>query len=486
MQRVTAPSPSDLTHRRRRPRASLAAGIAIVTALVAAATPALADGGVKGDPQPELSLFSIGNPGGGAGTGVVLPDGNLVVATPSSSGATIHVCVLHPGSRACVSTATLAAYTGGGGDSFSGTVEVLSTGGNDVSVVSEDCCYLQVGGIDGGAVVFDSTNGGATFGHEIPAGTIQNVDAAAYVDGQIVVAGENQVQSFPVDPGSATTALATMPSGRNYDASLTPYHNGVLFASDNLTDTYVEYAPSGSDFNTTADYRAVGTIAGQETVALSGDALLTDPGGSLTGGEKLRFFNGTAFGAQYSVPDSKAGDDGYFAMQEVGTVVHVFFIGRRDSYDVLTEATANGTAWSPQTQYTVGSAIAAGRLSPVLGPTGAGIVVQCAEEGGAPVFAQPVLLTQDVHVVLAASHVKVGHTTVLHGTATPRLAGQVVTLERLDAGLWYPVSVGHETGTGAFSFTVPAVTRTYRAVVNEKLGYYEYGYSNAATVVAVR
>jgi hypothetical protein len=482
-----------MTHRVRRwRRRGIISSIGLVSvALAFGATAALAGGGVKGDPQPELNQFSIGNPGGGAGTGAVLSDGNLVLAAPTSSGTSIRVCVLHPGSRACVSNATLNAYTGGGGDSFYGTVEVLATGGQDISVVAEDCCYLNVGGDNGGAVVFDSTNGGATFGPEIPAGTIDGIGTATFAGGDIVVANDTtgtfQVQAFPVDPGSAVTAMATPPSSDGVGtSSLTTYHGGVLLTWDNLTNTFAEYAPSGSDFNSTDAYGSVGTFTGQDVSAVSGNALLTDPGGSLTGGEKLRFFNGSSFGPAYSVPDSKAGDDGAFTMQEVGNVAHVFFIGRRDSYDVLGESTANGTSWSGQTQYTVGSAIDAGLLSPVLGPTGAGLVVQSDEEGGVAVIAQPVLLAQGVHVVLGAVRLKVGHTTTLHGTVGPRLPGQAVTLERLDAGLWYPVSVSHETATGTFTFKIPAVTRTYRVVVNEKLGYYEYGYSNAVTLVAVK
>lgn len=490
---LTDHAPTDMTHRGgwRRRGVATTIGLVLAATLVAGATPALAGGGIKGDPQPELNQFPIGNPGGGAGTGAVLPDGNLVLAAPSSSGTSIHVCVLHPGSRACVSTATLDAYTGGGGDSFYGTVEVVSTGGDDVSVVVEDCCYLNVGGDNGGAVVFDSTNGGVSFGPEVPAGTIDGIDTATYAGGDLVVAnyttGSFQVQAFPVDPGSAVTAIATPGGGGTVGtSSLTTYHGGVLLAWDNTTNAFVDYAPSASDFNSTGAYGSVGSFPGQLVTAVSGTALVTDPGGSITGGEKLRFFNGSSFGPAYSVPDSKAGDDGGFTMQEVGNVAHVFFIGRRDSYDVLTESTANGTHWSGQTQFTVGSAIDAGLLSPVLGPTGAGLVMQSDEEGGVAIIAQPVLLAQGVHVVLGAVRLKVGHTTTLHGTAGPRLPGQAVILERLDAGLWYPVSVSHESATGAFSFRIPAVTRTYRAVVNEKLGYYEYGYSNAVTLVAIR
>lgn len=479
---------SDLTHRsRRREVRALAAGLAAAAVLVLGTMPALAGGGERGDPQPELDQFGIGNVDGGSGTGAVLPDGDLVIATPSSSGTTIDVCVLHPGSRACVHTTVLHAYTGGGGDSFYGSVEVLATGGNDVSVVAEDCCYLDVGGIDGGAVVFDSTDGGTSFTGEIPAGTIQSIGAATYFDGQIIVGtvstGSMQVQAFPVDPGTAVTTLATTRAGDDGSTSLTTSGSGVLLASDDTTDTHVQYATS--DFNTASSWTTVGTFANETVTAVSGAALLTDPGGSLTGGERIRFFNGTSFGAAHAVPDSKAGDDGYFAMQEAAGSAHVFFIGRRDSYDVFAESTGTGASWSPLQQFTVGSAINDGLLSPVLGPTGAGVVVQI-PAGGTPVVVQPILLAQHVHVSLSATHLKAGHEATLSGSASPRLAGQAVTLQRLDAGEWYSVSTTHESATGSFSFRVPALTRTYRAVVNEKLGYYEYGYSNAVGVVLVK
>jgi hypothetical protein len=472
--------------RARRHTASLAFGVAAVGALVAlSAAPAIAGGGVVGDPQPELARFTVDPAGGGTGSGAVLPDGNLVLAAPNGSGSNIRVCVLHPGSRACVSTATLVPYSGGGGDSFSGTAEVLATGGDDVSVVTEDCCYLDVGGDNGGAVVFDSTNGGASFSVEHPAGTIQGISAATYADGQIVVAdsesGGLNVQAFPVDPSTAETAIATPRGGDVGTSSLTTYDGGVLLAADDTTNTHVQYATS--DFNASGSWSTVGTFGNELVSAASGNALLTDPGGSLTGGERLRFFTGSSFGAASKVPDSAAGDDGYFTMQEVGRDVHVFFIGRRDSYDAFEESTTDGTHWSGLDQYTMGSAIDAGSLAAVLGPTGAGLLF---ENDGTPLTAQPVLNAQGVHVTLTATKVKVGHTTTLRGTATPRLPGQLVTLEREDAGKWYAVSTTHETSSGTFSFVLPAVTRTYRAVVNLKPGYDEYGYSNAATVTAIR
>jgi hypothetical protein len=468
----------------RATRTSLLA-VAASIALVAGTTTIGSAAGIVGDPQPELAQFVVA-PTGSAGSGVVLPDGTLVLAAQVND-TTIKVCVLHPGDRACASSVSLKAYTGGGGDSLSEAV-VVATGGTHVSVVAEDCCYLQVGGGNGGMVVFDSTNDAKTFSAEIPAGTLQGVGSAVYDNGQIVVGeGENggytNVQSFAVDPGSASTSIASIGSDTDaYDTSLSRYGSGVLVASDDLTNTHVEYDASGANFNISGSWHSAATIDGSDTSALSGDALLTDPNGSLTGGEQIRFFNGTVFGPAHKVPDSKAGDDGYFTMQQAGGAVHVFFEGRRDGYDLIAESSGNGVAWSPQRLY--GSAIDDNNLSPVLGPTGTGVVF---ESDGTPMHAQPILNAQSVHVAFAPARVKRGHTAVLRGSAGPHLVNQVVTLERELAGRWYPLKTTRESAAGkfAFSFATPATNETYRAVVNYKPGYYQYGYSNAATLVSL-
>jgi hypothetical protein len=468
-----------------RARATVLTAVTATLLAVGMVMPALA-AGVVGDPQPELNQFRIA-PTGSSGSGVVMPDGNLVLAAPVND-TTIKVCMLHPGERACASSVSLKAYTGGGGDSFFGPAVVVATGGTDVSVVTEDCCYLDVGGISGGMVVFDSTNDGRSFGAEIPAGTIQGAGSAVYDNGQIVVgAGQDnggiEIQSFPVDPGSASTSMVTLGAGGDtYDISLSRYGSGVLVASDDLKNTHAEFDSAGTNFNTSGSWHSVGTFDGSTTTTISGDALLTDRGGSITGGEQLRFFNGTSFGAARNVPDSKAGDDGYFAMQEAGGAAHVFFEGRRDGYDLIAETTINGARWSSQHLY--GSAIADTGIAPVLGRTGSGLVF---ESDGTPMLAQPILNVQNVRLKLAAPRVKLGHSTVAHGTDDPALRGQLVTLETLRAGRWYPVKTSHVTGAGVFAFKVVAShTATYRAVVNYKPGYYEYGYSNPATLVAVR
>jgi hypothetical protein len=460
--------------------ATVLATVGVSAATAALATPAA---GTVGNPQPELAQFKVGTAGGGAGSGAVLPDGNLVLASPSESGTSAVVCLLHAGGRSCASTAALHAFkTGSHQDSFYGTAEVLATGGKDVSVVLYDCCYIPP--FNGGAVVFNSTNDGKTFSGELSTGNIAGVGAATVADGQLVVGTYSspslEVQAFPPTPSTPVTTFANPNRKVDGDTSLTTYHGGVLVASDDTRNTFVEFAPSGSDFNASSSYKGVGTFPDELVTAVSGDAMLTDPDRSITGGERLRFFNGKSFGKAFKVPDTKEGDDGYFTMQEVSGVVHVFFEGRRYGYDAFSETTRDGVHWSPLQQY--GSAITSASLMPVLGPSGAGLLY---ETDSKPLLAQPILNAQAVTIKLAKSRVTVGTSTSLSGQAAPHLAGQIVTLEKLSGGRWYNVTTTHESSSGKFSFSVPGRTETYRAVVAYVPGYYLFGYSGRVSLTAV-
>jgi hypothetical protein len=463
----------------RKTFARLAAAAFLATAMTTAfaAGPAMAKpaGGTVGDPQPELAQFRVGG-FGQSGSGVVMSNGDLVLASISKSGTAINVCLLDPGARKCDSTLTLSADAG---DSFYGTPEVLSTGGANVSVVSYDCCNIGANGV----VTFNSTDGAITFGPETSAGDIDGVGAGTVADGQFVVANDVSsgfsVQAFPPNPASPEGSSATPVAGDVGASALATYDGGVLVASDDLTNTHVEYAPSGSDFNTSASYRHIATITNEDTAAASGSAVLTIPGGTLTGADELRFFNGTSLGKGYKAPVPKASDDGYWGMQDVGGTVYVFFLNRRVGYDVYEETTRNGTSWSALQRY--GSAITSSQLVPVLGSSGAGIVF---EADSPKLMAQPILNAQRVHIALRHSHVRAGHSTKLTGTASPALNHQLVTLEKDVHNRWYVVATTRESATGRFSFTVPGVTRTYRAVVSYKPGYYQYGYSNSVKLTA--
>jgi hypothetical protein len=453
---------------------------ALATVLLASqAAAAVPAGGTKGDPQPELAQFKVGA-AGQAGSGAVLPDGTLVLAAPSKSGNAVHVCVLHPGNRKCASTTTLPPQSG---DTLFEIPEVLPTGGHSVSIVVYDCCNSTPDNV----FVYHSTDDGKSFSHFVRAGTIAAVGAGTVANGQLVVATSDnnslQVQAFPANPSGPTGSFAEPNGKQDADTYLTTYKGGVLVASDDDDNVYVEYAASGSNFNASGSYKSVATLKHQIVTGLSGNALLTDPGGSLTGGERLLFFNGKSFGTSHKVPDSKAGDDGYFAMQETGKVVHVFFEGRRDHYDLISETTSNGTHWSSQQRY--GTAITSTWLAPVLGHTGSGLVFESGSLG-APLLAQPILNPQRVHISLRRSKVPAGHSTKLTGQATPHLNHQTVKLEDESHGRWYVVKTAHESASGKFSFTVPGRTRTYRAVVADKPGYYLYGYSGSVKLTAVK
>jgi hypothetical protein len=469
-------------------RTRLTIGALFVSALtLSLAAPAFAGSrtGVTGSPQPELAQWKMAAVGGEA-SGVVLPDGNLVVAYLSSNRESAYVCLMSPGERACAHLATLDAYHGGGDqDSFYGTPEILATGGKDVTVALYDCCYIP-SPASGGAVVFNSTNDGETFGSETAAGTVPGVSAAALSGGQVVVAdteaGSLSVQAFPAKPTSVESTVADIYNGDTYDTSMTSYKGGILIAWDNLTDTVVSYAPSGSDFNDPSAWHHVVVLTKQTVVGISGDALVTDDGGSLTGGDiQLRFFNGSTFGSPFRVPEPTNGDDGYFSVDQAGGRTTVFFENRRNGYDLYVDVTGDGSAWSDSVY---GSAIDSSQLVGVLGSIGSGI---CLEADAAGVMnAQPLLNPQSVRISLVKTSVNKGTSTILNGAASPVLKGQQVTLQYLSGGKWYNTGAPTtESSAGKFAFTVPGETDTYRVTVNYELGYYQYGYSNSVALTAI-
>jgi hypothetical protein len=483
MARLDSEAPAVRTHMRGtsvRRGLALAATVLGVT-LAAGALPALAGGGTVGDPQPELAKFKVGTTGG-SGTGAVLPNNVIVLASPTSGGAAINVCTLNPGGTSCATKATLSAYKGGGNqDTFSGPIEVFATGGDNLSIVAYDCCYIGANGV----TVFNSTDGGRTWGPQIQAGDLGDVGAATFASGNLVVATSlfhdgTQVQGFSPNPSIAQTSFAQA-SAYAGDTAISTYHGGVLVAEDNLSNTRVEYAPAGAGVNSTASYKTVGAFNNEETVALSGDALLTDPGGSLTSGIRLRFFNGASFGPAYKVPEPKNPDDGYFAEQVAGDGVHVFFIARRSGYDLMTETTVNGKTWTPLVAFS--TAIVSDSLSPALNELGNGVVF---ENDGTPLYAQPILNAHEVHISISPSRVRVGHTATITGTSNADYVGAnpIDTLEVLRGGAWYPEKTTR--GQGLFHFTVAGVTATYRVVMGWIPMHFQYGYSNAATLVAVR
>ncbi|MGO9560441.1 MAG: hypothetical protein ACLPQS_03270 [Acidimicrobiales bacterium] len=450
----------------------MAARVAVLSAVfvVAFGTAAFA-GGTKGSPQPGLTRFDIGAAGGSTGSGTVLPDGDFVIATPSNSETTIAICVLHPGGTKCASIATLKAHPK---DSF-GPAQIFATGGSDVTVAVYDCCYIGLNGVE----VFNSTNDGKSWSSLTEAGDYgADFTAGTYADGQIVVGADDngagtEVQAFSPHPTSVETKTAKISHTEVLSGmALSTYNDGVLVASDGGVDTHVWYAAKGSDFNSGKSYKLVDTIKGQAVLGMSGAALLTVINGdSLTSAANLQVFNGKSFSKQKRVPAPTNPDDGAYAIQDVGSTAHIFFLDRRLSYDIFSETTSNGgDSWSHLAGYS--SAIQAGGLVPILGPSGAGL---CYETDGKPLWVQPILNAQSVSISVGGSTLK--------GSGKPVLNGYTVTLEKSAAGgFWDTVKTTKESSSGKFSFSVSGDKGTYRAVVNGEAGYILYGYSNSVTI----
>ncbi len=474
--------------RARRVRRGARVSSAVASALVIAVLSApMASAKTVGDPQPEMAQFNLGFSGSGTtNSGVVLPDGNTLLVS-SGGGSTLTTCELFPGGRSCHARNTLDSF---GGDGLYGS-SVVSTGGEGVDVVSEDDGASS--GTDFPIIVWTSTNDGANFSAPSVVSTLYGVNSATYAGGQIVIADNDPhsglvVQS--VSPGSVQTNDAVV-SSDEYDATVSSYDGGVLVAADDSSTAKVWYASSGSNFNLATSYSLVGSFTHQIVAGLSGGTLLTVPSNSLTTAGIISFFNGSNFGAAHKVPDSKAGDDGYFALATSGPselptstsdtgVAHVFFEGRRDGYDEMEESTSNGTSWTPLTVY--GSAIKSEEPVSVLGPSGAGVVF---ESDASPQLAQPVMNPQSVHISLSKSKVTVGTKATVKGQTSFHINGLSITLQKEDKGDWYTVGSTHESAAGAFTFSVPGATDTYRAIVADDPGYLQFGYSNDASLTAI-
>jgi hypothetical protein len=461
----------------------LAAGGALATGGPAVAATAgariVVSSGETGEPQPELDTFTVAPAGASGGSGAVLPGGSMVLAWIANNGKDALVCVLPAGARKCSSTATLKPF---GGDQFFGTAEVFADGGASVTVALSDCCAIGPDGI----LVYNSTDGGLTFSAFAKAGNLPGIATGVRIGGQLVLSPDLnpaglQIQAVVAHPKAPQTAIAN-PSPQDADTSLTSYKSGVVAACDTLGKTYttvVRYAASGSSFNATGSYHKAGSFGGEQLAWASGTALLTMPG---TGGARLRFFTGTGFGAAHAVPEPPTPDDAQFTVQQTGSVSHVFFVAARSGYDVMTETTSDGVHWSAL--HTLHTFITQDASEPVLGPSGSGILLGTSPGAGEPALAQPVLNPQHVTLKLAKTHVPAGQSTQALGQASPVLPGQVVTLQKESSGKWFDVTTTKESSKGTFAFTVPGVTRTYRAVVAYKPGYYLYGYSNTVKLTA--
>jgi hypothetical protein len=435
-------------------------------------TPMLVFASGTADPQPELAQFNVGG-AGSSSSGTTMPDGTIVLGTITSGGQDVYVCVIPLGHRGCTHYIYFHKLKGEAPYDFN-AIQTFATHGNDaVVVVSDSSRRTQPIG------EFSLTDDGRTASTNAarPVGNLSSYTYATDAHGDIVVASGSapsmQVQELPNTNGD----FATLGTAIDEHTSITTYQGGVLVAYDDGTNTYVYYAKADSEFNSSSSYQPVATFDGETVSAVSDGALLTNVGG-LTGGERLRFFNGGAFGPAHHVPEPAHGDDGGFTMQQSDHQSHIFFINRRNDYDLYAEATGNGTSFGPFS--ILGPAAAANSFVPLLGMTGTGIVY---EGDGSPLLAQPILKGQKVTITLTHLRISPGTHTTLDGSVSPSIRDDRISIERGSSGSWQHFATTQESSAGAFAVKL-AKTGRYRAVAENSPGRYRFGYSNSVTVSA--
>jgi hypothetical protein len=471
---------------KRGRRSSLVLGAASVICLVTAlagtamASPA---GGVKGDPQPELTPFKLGNLHASPGSIAMEPNGSLVAAYDIGVGnGRLQICVLDRGAKGCASKVILSPLSN---DDTFGTPEVFIPSANHVVVLQGACCDRSS---DGGDVLYSSTDGGRTFGPPVRVGSL-GVSAAAVVGGQLVfTSGDDhdgsEVESISLSsPGS--TPSTVVKSKAAYDAGLGSYHGGVLLSSDFLGNsfytTYAEFAKSGDNFNTASSYHSVGAFPKEQLIGVSGNALLTIQTDGHSAVE-LRLFNGTSFSAPHSVPGTAGGGPEDFAVeQDPSGTVHVFSERGLASpiYALIERSTSNGgKTWSAPVD--LGDAIDDNGFAAALDSHGSGLVL-----GAGEALVYPVLASQGVSFSLKSASISKGRSTTGSGKGSPASTGRTVTLQVERSGKWFNVATTHEHSGGTFSFTIKGTatgTFRYRAVASDLAGYLMYGYSNAKSL----
>ena len=469
---------------RRSALAFSTVGLSLVTALgavaYAASTASAASGagGVKGTPQPAPKSFVIGASGYWGGTAAMEPNGAMVVARGTANGAHVVVCVLNRGASKCSSTATLTPL---GSDHVIDVPQVFVPQANHVVVLMGACCDTNEAG---GDLLFSSANGGKTFGAGRRVGDL-GVDVAELIGSNIVFTATDriadaEVESILVTASGPPLLTAGTPGDEAVDVALGNYKGGVLVGSDDSATnptTQIAYAKAGTNFDATGSYHTVATFPGEQLIAMSGDALLTEQtSGSLA--LRLRFFNGTSYGAPHAVPGGQGGKGTSFTIdQDPSGRVHVF-TDRPASIppDFLFEhTTSNGVAWA---NVNLGSAVTSNMFDAVLDANGSGVVV--GTNYNEPAMGYPVLAAQTATLGLKPGIIKKGAKTIASGVARPAAPGRVVQLQLEKAGLWYTVATTHEVRGGKFSFTIKGTATGvfhYRAVAADTAGYVTYGYS---------
>jgi hypothetical protein len=456
-----------------------ASALCLVTAFTGAAMASPA-GGVKGDPQPELTSFKLGNLNASSSASIAMePDGAMVVVydIPVGDGR-LQVCVLDRGPRKCASKTVVNMPSG---EDTTGSPEVFIPSANHVDVLQAES--------PGDTQLFSSTNGGKSFGSPVNVGPL-DVGAAALVANNIVfTTGDNgggaQVESIPVgSPG--TEPITTVTTKTAYDVGVGDYRGGALVGSDyegpSIETTYVSYAPAGDNFNSQSSYHPVGSFGKEMLIGMSGDALVTVQ----TQGKEdmlLRLFNGRDFGSARVVPGGQGCTIGCSVAvdQDPSGAVHVFNERAASDYDLIERTTTDGGKnWAT---VNLGNAIADGGFAAALDSRGSGLAIGA----GVPI-AYPVLGTQGVSFKISPSSIKRGKSATASGKISPAASGRLVTLQvRGAGGKWFsvPGATTHTKSGGSFSIKIKgksAGTFTYRAVASDLAGYLLYGYSNGKSL----
>jgi hypothetical protein len=230
-------------------------------------------GGVKGDPQPEAKPFRVSNQDLSPASIAFEPNGSLVAAFDVPGGTThkAEVCVLNRSSRSCARKVDLGTPTSGDSWDTGYGPQVLVPSANHVVLIGDVCCDTS----SSDTLMYSSTDGGRTFGPFTRIGSV-SVGGAVLIGKQIVFIGADfpqgvQVESVPVSGASPPASVATLASSRN-DVGIGAYHGGVLAGYDNdgkIWQTFVKYAPAGSDFNAGGSFRKVITISNESLLGVS-------------------------------------------------------------------------------------------------------------------------------------------------------------------------------------------------------------------------
>jgi hypothetical protein len=445
-----------------------------------AASASSAAGGVNGNPQPAPKPFVIGASNYWGGSVAMEPNGSMVSARATAGGTQVVVCVLNRGASTCSSSVTLSPL---GADHVNDLPDVFVPSANHVDLLMGACCDTNKAGAD---LLFQSTNGGRTFGPGVRVGDL-GVDIGELIGSDIVftatdrIAGA-EVESLPVNASGPPLLTADTPGKEAVDVAVGSYQGGALIGSDNsITNptTYVAYAKAGTNFDASGSYHDVASFPGEQLIAMSGGALLTVNTGTLA--LELRLFNGTSYGAAHPVASLTGGKGTSFTVdQDPSGRLHVFSerASSNPAYELFELTSANGVTWSSPVN--LGNAIDSNMLDAVLDANGSGLVVGTNYDE--PEMGYPVLSAQSATFGLKPTTIKKGKTTIASGTASPAASGRNVFLQVERAGLWYTVATTHEVAGGKFKFTIKGTTVgtfDYRAVVADPPGYALYGYSAA-------